>query len=107
MTGRGKRVIIRRPFIPGYNDEESCTIGIAEIVSMLAGCTELNILPYHNLGELKYTMIGQECEVQGVNMMKKKDDAIIRCEALSRLHASKNRISVGGEAIFKETVSIL
>jgi pyruvate formate lyase activating enzyme len=99
MSERGKRVIIRRPFIPGYNDEESCTIGIAKFVATLPRKPEINILPYHNLGELKYKTIGSECEVQGVNMMKKKDEPIVRCAELCRQYAPENRVSVGGEAI--------
>ena len=99
MTQRGRKVIIRRPIVPGYNDEEECTIGIAKFVSGLAGKPELNILPYHNLGEMKYGMIGEECEVQGLNMMSVKDEIIVRAAELSRKYAPDTRISVGGDAI--------
>lgn len=99
MNERGRKVIVRRPVIPGYNDEDECSIGIAEFVGKLAGTPELNILPYHNLGEMKYTMIGEECEVQGLDMLRKNDEIICRVEELSRKHAPDTRVSVGGEAI--------
>lgn len=99
MDERGKKVIVRRPVIPGYNDEDSCTVGIARFVGELPGHPELNILPYHNLGELKYEMIGEQCETAGMDMLKKSDAVIQHVQELSREYAPQNRVSVGGEDI--------
>lgn len=99
MYARDRKVIVRRPVIPGYNDEDECSAGIADFVGKLTGTPELNILPYHNLGELKYDMIGTECEVKGLDMMKKSDEIVQRVAAISREHAPRTRVSIGGEAI--------
>ncbi|WP_158095727.1 glycyl-radical enzyme activating protein [Collinsella sp. An271] len=99
MEQRGRRVIVRHPVIPGYTDDESNAEAIARFMAQLPGKPDLNILPYHNLGELKYTMIGEECEVTGLDMMKKTDERIGRIvEACERL-APQVRVTVGGENI--------
>lgn len=50
----GVDLVIRVPVIPGFN----CTVeeirAIAEFASSLDGVTELHLLPYHRLGEIKY-----------------------------------------------------
>lgn len=99
MAEQGRKVILRRPLIPGYNDEDECTIGIARFVSELAGQPELNILPYHNLGESKYAMIGRKYTVKDLGMLSNHDSAIIHVRDLSRRYAPHNRVSVGGDAI--------
>lgn len=99
MDERGKRVIIRHPVIPGYTDEESNWEGIAKYLATLPGAPDFNILPYHNLGDLKYTMIGDECEVTGLDMMKKSDERIARIMELCAQYAPDIRVTVGGENI--------
>ena len=95
----GARIIIRHPVIPGYTDDDVNTDGIAKFLSRLPGHPDFNILPYHNLGEAKYTMIGETCEVTGLDMMKKSDERIERLvEACERLAPSVT-VTVGGENI--------
>ncbi|MBR5742731.1 MAG: glycyl-radical enzyme activating protein [Clostridia bacterium] len=57
LVSLGKRVIVRYPFIPPYNDGEA-----AEIASLLAPLSIelLEIMPYHRLGEGKYASLGAE-----------------------------------------------
>lgn len=99
MEAEGRKVIIRRPVIPGYNDEDACTIGIAQFVAQLPGRPELNLLPYHNLGELKYGMIGEECPVTGMDMVKETDPLMLHVQQLSAQYALNTRISIGGGGI--------
>lgn len=94
------RLIIRRPIIPGYNDEDENSIGTAKFVAKLASKPELNLLPYHNLGENKYKMIGEEYPMgEGVGLLAKQDPIVARAKELSQQHAPSHRVSVGGEAI--------
>lgn len=99
LSAREGKVIVRRPVIPGYNDEKACTVGIAKFVSGLSGHPELNILPYHNLGATKYAMIGRKYTVGDLGMLANSDPAIVHVRDLSREYAPNNRVSVGGDAI--------
>ena len=96
---RGRRVVVRHPVIPGMNDEESNWEGMADFMRGLAGGPQLNVLPYHNLGEAKYGMIGEECEVTGLEMMKKGDERIERLRQIFAERAPEVRLTVGGEAV--------
>ena len=96
---KGIQLIVRRPIIPGYNDEDEATIGAAEFIAKLPGNPEINIIPYHNLGENKYDMIGEEYIPKDLSMLGKKDDIIVRVKELTEKHAPGCRVSVGGEAI--------
>lgn len=97
--GRNIRVIVRRPIIPGYNDEEEMSIAAAKFISQLAGNPEINILPYHNLGETKYAMIGEEYNMKDLRMIANSDPVIMRTREICQQYAPCNRISVGGDAI--------
>lgn len=47
-------VIARTPIIPGYNDQESNMHAMGEFLSTkIPTCLEVNLLPYHNMGEGK------------------------------------------------------
>ena len=55
-----KKLIIRVPVIPGFNDTESEIADIAQFASKLQGVEEINLLPYHNFGKDKYLGLGRE-----------------------------------------------
>lgn len=97
---KGIRLIIRRPIIPGYNDEDENTIRTAEFAAHLKLKPEINLLPYHNLGENKYAMIGEKYSVDpGMGILAKTDPVTARVKELTQSYAPGNRVSVGGEAI--------
>ena len=93
------RVIVRLPLVPGYNDDDEAVTKAASFVAGLAGRPELNLLPYHNLGETKYEMIGAEYRLSDVESRKKKDPRLQELFALCKSLAPENRVSLGGEAI--------
>lgn len=95
----GGRVIVRLPLVPGYNDDKESVIQAAQFVGTLAGHPELNLLPYHNLGETKYEMIGEAYELSEVESLKKADPRLQELYALCKDNAPENRVSLGGEAI--------
>jgi len=51
-------VILRIPLVPGYNDDEQNMRGIAEVAS-LSCIRQVEILPYHKLGESKAGTLGE------------------------------------------------
>lgn len=56
----GQHLIIRVPVIPTFNDTPEEILEIAQFARSLKGVTELHLLPYHRLGEDKYTGIKRE-----------------------------------------------
>lgn len=56
-----KKVIVRIPVIPGANDdsENSEIVKIAEYLNGLPSPREVELLPYHSLGELKREAVGE------------------------------------------------
>ncbi len=57
IAEQGKRMIVRLPLIPGYNDDRRNISLTAEFVRELPGVQDVHLLPYHRLGESKYTRL--------------------------------------------------
>lgn len=60
------KLIIRVPVIPGLNDSVENLKGIACFIADLEEEVPVNLLPYHNLGEAKYAMIGKQYPTQDI-----------------------------------------
>lgn len=96
---RDIRVIIRIPIIPGCNDDTENAEGSARFIAHLTGNPEINILPYHNLGETKYGMIGKEYTLKELKMLSNSNPEIIRIKEKVLRYAPNNKVSVGGDSI--------
>ncbi len=57
----GAKIILRCPIIPGLNDREEHFSGIADIANRCNNIVEVDIEPYHRLGESKHDSIGYTC----------------------------------------------
>lgn len=55
-----KELIIRVPVIPTFNDTPEEIRAIAEFTASLGTVKELHLLPYHRLGQDKYTGLGRD-----------------------------------------------
>lgn len=99
LPKKGGRVIVRMPLAPGYHDSEEEVAAGARFVAGLAGRPELNLLPYHDLGETKYAMIGEEYGLPGVESRNAKDPKLLALRDLCQRLAPENRVSLGGDAI--------
>ena len=66
IAENGKKLIIRVPVIPTFNDTETEIAEIARFAASLHGVTELHLLPYHRLGVDKYTGLGREYTLEGI-----------------------------------------
>ncbi|HEY5715308.1 MAG TPA: glycyl-radical enzyme activating protein [Psychromonas sp.] len=64
-----KRIVIRVPVIPGFNDSDAELQQIIDFAASLENCTELHLLPYHTLGINKYRLLDlpYECSQQPLN----------------------------------------
>lgn len=69
----GGEIIVRIPYIPGYNDDIKTQEGIYRYVGCLKRVNRIEIMPYHRLGESKYTGLGREYALSGVPQVKKQD----------------------------------
>ena len=56
-------LIIRTPVIPTFNDTKEEIAGIAAFAKSLPGVRQMHILPYHRLGQDKYTGLGRTYEM--------------------------------------------
>lgn len=55
----GKKIILRCPIIPGYNDTVEHFAGIGKLGNELQNLIEIQIEPYHNFGVEKYKRLGR------------------------------------------------
>ncbi len=54
------KLVIRVPVIPGFNDTAPEIRAIAQYAANLPGVEEMHLLPYHRLGQDKYTGLSRE-----------------------------------------------
>ena len=58
-------IIIRIPIIPGYNTNESELMKLAEYLKSI-NCKSIELLPYHRMGESKYSALEMETDIFSV-----------------------------------------
>lgn len=56
----GARIIIRIPLIHGVNSDQKNIQETAQFIAALPGDQEVNLLPYHNIAQVKHQKLGQE-----------------------------------------------
>lgn len=60
IAEKAKRLIIRVPVIPGFNDTKEEISNIALFACSLPNVNEIHLLPYHRMGRDKYEGLGRE-----------------------------------------------
>jgi pyruvate formate lyase activating enzyme len=55
----GVRFIARIPLITGVNDDEAHIDAVLEAIAPYPNVVELELLPYHDFGESKYSFLGR------------------------------------------------
>jgi pyruvate formate lyase activating enzyme len=92
LAGSGKEVIVRRPVIPGYNDGEEMIHDLARLARELGTIEEIDLLPYHRLGQGKYERLDEAYALGDQPSLERKD-----VEALREILLSYGfRVKVGG-----------
>lgn len=64
IDAAGKSIIIRCPIVPGLNDRLDHLTKIAEISNRLKNLLQIDVLPYHPLGNSKSNRFGKESALQ-------------------------------------------
>lgn len=65
---KGKKVFVRIPVIPGYNDDDDHLNELKKFIEEFRGSSlsEIDLLPYHRIGMSKYRRFGMEYKMDGV-----------------------------------------
>jgi pyruvate formate lyase activating enzyme len=69
----GPKVVLRIPFIPGFNGDEKSIRKILGFVARLKRPDHVEILPYHRLGLGKYGALGREYKLKDLQPAKAGD----------------------------------
>lgn len=75
ISGLGKKIILRCPIIPGFNDRDEHFTAIGKLASSLDSILRVEIEPYHSLGTEKYEALGRaftDIAVQDSEITKKQ-----------------------------------
>jgi pyruvate formate lyase activating enzyme len=63
---------IRMPIIPEINDAKKDIVGAAMFLSTLKNIILVDLLPYHRLGESKYSRLGEKYKLEGLQPPSKE-----------------------------------
>lgn len=69
ISATGANLTIRTPVIPDFNDNVEDITDIAKFVKLLPGDHHLHLLPYHRLGEDKYSGLNRDYFYKGIPPM--------------------------------------
>jgi pyruvate formate lyase activating enzyme len=84
LAESGARVLFRRPLIPGVNDDmRETTETAAFLLSLGAGYANLQLMPYHRMGQPKYSALDR-----GYELTELAAAAPPETEAVRELYAS-------------------
>ena len=92
LAATDKKVIIRRPVIRGYNDSPASIRSLGRFVQGLKTIHEVDLLPYHRLGQSKYQRLGKDY-VMGDAPTMKNDEVN---EARDILQSCGLNVKIGG-----------
>jgi len=89
----GKTIILRIPVIPGINDSITNMVDVANLIKgMRGGIQQVDLLPYHRLGVLKYQRLGKDYRFNGVESPTPE-----RMEEIAGLFQAYDlRVTIGG-----------
>ena len=90
------KIIVRRPIIPGINDDEETSRRTGEYISQLNGSPKVELLPFHTYGEAKYEMIGLNNEMADTQMLTNKNPVMLHVKEVMHKYAPETEICIGG-----------
>lgn len=73
-TGRANVPLrIRHVIVPGYTFDEDKLFHLGQMIGKLGNLKELEVLPYHSMGVVKYENLGMEYPLKGMKDLDKED----------------------------------
>lgn len=85
-----KKLIVRRPVIPGYNDSPESIHAMAGLVRSLGTIEEVNLLPYHRFGRTKYDLLGREYAMDDQPSLEEGE--LVQLEEIVRSYGLRTKI---------------
>lgn len=68
-----RKTIVRIPVVPGFNHDEASMCSMFEYLVQKRCISEIELLPFHNLGYTKYENLGMKNRYSSVSSLKKED----------------------------------
>lgn len=90
-TDDKRRFVIRIPVIPGMNDSSDCVERAASFIETLSGYAWVELLPFHNFGENKYTKLDRAYSFHGVK--NSSADEMLPLLEIMRKHGIETKIN--------------
>ncbi len=76
-------VWIRHVVVPGLTDDKKYLFDLGYFIGTLKNTKALDVLPYHKMGENKYTMLGIESPLKNVRELSKEEAVTARNEIMT------------------------
>lgn len=92
LVAAGSTLVVRMPLVPGCNDDEENLRRTADFALSVLRVDRIDLLPYHRLGEPKYTRIGRAYQL--IDLPSATPDSVTA--ARHTLEACGMRVRVGG-----------
>ena len=92
LSEKGKKIIIRFPMIPGYNDSKENINLMLDFLNELANKPEFHILPYHRTGQDKFRRFGIESLMPDIPSLMEEDTVWVQ----DVFKAEGYKVKVGG-----------
>ncbi|UCD07996.1 MAG: glycyl-radical enzyme activating protein [Dehalococcoidales bacterium] len=70
VSDSGTPVYLRLPLIPGYNDSEDNLRDVCEFAKDLSSLVEIDLLPLHHLGKVRYAALGHHYPIEGIPLIR-------------------------------------
>ena len=77
ISKEAKKLIIRTPVIPTFNDTEEEIGEIAKFAASLGTVKEMHLLPYHRIGSDKYAGLGRKYEMAHISPPSKEKMGVL------------------------------
>ncbi len=68
---RGIPVRIRHVLVPGITDDTASLLALGEFIGQIRSLREIEVLPYHTLGVMKYSQLGLDYPLKGLEAATK------------------------------------
>ena len=72
IAAGGVDLVIRTPVVPSFNDSDADIRAIANFARSLGGAKEYHLLPYHRLGQDKYSGLGRAYSLSAIEPPSKE-----------------------------------
>ena len=89
LNEKGVKVRIRQVLVPGITDTEEQLTALGKIVASVKNLDKVEILPYHELGRVKYEKLGIDYPLEGTRTLTDSDAKRAIETVLSTINVNK------------------